>query len=100
DASREMVVEVVVQLARALDYIHALGFVHGDIKPSNVLVCRPEIGGGMPQAKLIDFGLARMLRDPEPEVADDLPNDSLTLVLGTPGFSAPEKVKGLPIDPR
>ena len=59
-ATREQIVEQFLQLARALDYIHALGLVHGDIKPSNVLVTRGE-GDAAPQAKLIDFGLARML---------------------------------------
>ncbi len=99
-ASREMVVEVMVQLARALDYIHALGLVHGDIKPSNVLVYRPDGPDGMPQAKLIDFGLARMLREPEPVPSDDLPGGAPIMVLGTPGFSAPEKVKGQAPDGR
>ncbi|MCA9705430.1 MAG: protein kinase [Myxococcales bacterium] len=99
EASREMVVEILVQLARALDYLHALGLVHGDIKPSNVLVCRPE-GGGTPQAKLIDFGLARMLREPEPVPSDDLPGGAPIMVLGTPGFSAPEKVRGQAPDGR
>jgi tetratricopeptide (TPR) repeat protein len=61
-APRETVVEIFVQLARALDYIHALGFVHEDIKPSNVIVCQPETDGSQPQAKLIDFGLARLFR--------------------------------------
>lgn len=100
EATREMVVEVVVQLARALDYIHALGLVHGDIKPSNVLVCKPEAEGAAPQAKLIDFGLARVLREPEPVVPDDGPDGVGIMVLGTPGFSAPEKVKGQPTDAR
>jgi len=98
-ASREFIVEMFVQLARALDYIHALGLVHGDIKPSNVLVCTPEGEGSMPQAKLIDFGLARMLRDPE-TMAEELAEEGPIMVLGTPGFSAPEKVKGQPTDGR
>jgi len=100
EATREMVVEVVVQLARALDYIHTLGLVHGDIKPSNVLVCKPEAEGAAPQAKLIDFGLARVLREPEPVIPDDGPDGVGIMVLGTPGFSAPEKVKGQPTDAR
>jgi serine/threonine protein kinase/predicted transcriptional regulator len=96
-ASRETIVETFIQLARALDYIHALGLVHGDIKPSNVLVARPD-GDTVPQAKLIDFGLARMLRAPAPN-ADDGDPATITVV-GTPGFSAPERVRGEPGDAR
>ncbi|MEZ4381816.1 MAG: serine/threonine-protein kinase [Nannocystaceae bacterium] len=94
---RETIVEIMVQLARALDYIHTLGFVHEDIKPSNVLVCAPETVGGVPQAKIIDFGLARVLRRPTELVADD--NEEIE-VHGTPGFSAPEKVRGETTDAR
>ena len=98
-ASRELIAELFVQLARALDYIHALGLVHGDIKPSNVLVCDPESPDSPPQAKLIDFGLARMLRGPEVDEAVATDEDGIIL-LGTPGFSAPEKVKGHAADAR
>lgn len=104
NASREVTAEVFVQLARALDYIHALGLVHGDIKPSNVLVCASVDEAVPPQAKLIDFGLARMLRDPLPpedsdDDAEESDEDTIT-VLGTPGFSAPEKVRGESADSR
>jgi len=99
DASRETIVEVVVQLARALDYIHALGLVHGDIKPSNVLVMAPTHPDGQPEAKLIDFGLARMLRGSE-QGAETGPDGEGIMILGTPGFSAPEKVKGKVADSR
>ena len=98
-AARETTVEIFVQLARALDYIHTLGFVHEDIKPSNVIVCQPEAEGGQPQAKLIDFGLARLFR--RPRVSPELLEDPEAIkVLGTPGFSAPEKLKGEPTDSR
>lgn len=99
-ATREQIVEQFLQLARALDYIHALGLVHGDIKPSNVLVTRGE-GDAAPQAKLIDFGLARMLREPTATipVAESDDDESIT-VLGTPGFSAPEKIRGQLTDAR
>lgn len=99
DAKRETIVEVFVQLARALDYIHALGLVHGDIKPSNVLVTPSRTPDGQPQAKLIDFGLARMLRGTE-AAAETGPDGEGIVVLGTPGFSAPEKVRGKPTDAR
>ncbi len=98
-ASRETIVEIFVQLARALDYIHALGFVHEDIKPSNVIVCQPESEGGQPQAKLIDFGLARLFRRGK-IAASEIDDPEEYKVLGTPGFSAPEKVKGEPTDSR
>ncbi|MCY1056398.1 protein kinase [Nannocystis sp. SCPEA4] len=103
-APRETIVELFVQLARALDYIHAVGFVHGDIKPSNVIVCQPDVDGGQPQAKLIDFGLARLfrhhrkLKDLALDQLDE--NEELIKVRGTPGFSAPEKVRGEVIDSR
>ncbi|MCA9690406.1 MAG: serine/threonine-protein kinase [Nannocystaceae bacterium] len=97
-AGRETIVEIFLQIARALDYIHTLGLVHEDIKPSNVIVCPPETAEGQPQAKLIDFGLARVLRGPQPsEVIDD---PDVVMVLGTPGFSAPEKVRGQATDSR
>ncbi|MDC0722143.1 serine/threonine-protein kinase [Nannocystis bainbridge] len=103
-APRETIVELFVQLARALDYIHAVGFVHGDIKPSNVIVCPPDVDGGQPQAKLIDFGLARLFRHHRKlkDLALDQLDDSeeLIKVRGTPGFSAPEKVRGEVIDSR
>ena len=103
NASREVIAEVFVQLARALDYIHALGLMHGDIKPSNVLVCASADPSSPPQAKLIDFGLARMLRDPLPteDADEDEESDEDTItILGTPGFSAPEKVRGQATDAR
>ena len=98
-APRETDVELFVQLARALDYIHTLGLVHEDIKPSNVVVCPPESASGQPQAKLIDFGLARMLRGPG-ALNPELDDPDAIMVLGTPGFSAPEKVRGQLTDSR
>ena len=91
---REVIVDMFVQLARALDYIHALGMVHEDIKPTNVLVTVPA--NGQAQAKLIDFGLAKALRTPDAEKSEE--DDDV--VLGTPGFSAPEKIQGKRTDSR
>jgi serine/threonine protein kinase len=97
-ATRDTIAELFVQLARALDYIHALGLVHGDIKPSNVLVAPAQGGESVPQAKLIDFGLARFLRGADASAEGE--DDSEIMVLGTPGFSAPEKVRGDTTDAR
>ncbi|MFH8802205.1 serine/threonine-protein kinase [Streptomyces sp. NPDC017936] len=75
-------------LAHALTNIHAAGIVHRDLKPSNVMV---TIEG----PRVIDFGVARAL--------ETLPGDSgptrTGAVIGSPGFMAPEQVRGGRITP-
>ncbi|MFB7917364.1 bifunctional serine/threonine-protein kinase/ABC transporter substrate-binding protein [Streptomyces sp. NPDC056061] len=63
-------------LARALASVHAAGLVHRDVKPGNVLL-------GADGPRLIDFGVAR--------VADATALTATDLVVGTPGFLAPEQ---------
>ncbi|WP_151773443.1 serine/threonine-protein kinase [Streptomyces abyssomicinicus] len=69
-------------LARALCDIHGAGLVHRDLKPSNVLI---TIDG----PRVIDFGIARAL-----ESADDSGLTRAGAVVGSPGFMAPEQVRG------
>lgn len=74
-------------LAHALQDIHAAGIVHRDLKPSNVLI---TIDG----PRVIDFGIARAL--------ETLAGDGLTRtgsLVGSPGFMAPEQVRGDRITP-
>ncbi|MEU9241256.1 serine/threonine-protein kinase [Streptomyces sp. NPDC048385] len=74
-------------LAHALGNIHAAGIVHRDLKPSNVML---TIEG----PRVIDFGIARAL--------ETLPGERLTQtgsLLGSPGFMAPEQVRGDRITP-
>jgi tetratricopeptide (TPR) repeat protein len=73
---------IALDLARALAQVHALGIVHRDIKPDNILVEPAADGPGTP--KLADFGLAR----PE-EAAEHL--TQADTVLGTPAYMAPEQ---------
>lgn len=77
-------VGVVDQVARGLSAIHAVGIIHGDIKPSNIL-----IGQGF-RAVVVDFGLMRWLGDAE----------DMSVVVGTPAYIPPEVVRADSLDLR
>ncbi|QIY72452.1 serine/threonine-protein kinase [Streptomyces sp. RLB1-33] len=74
-------------LAHALKDIHAAGLIHRDLKPSNVLV---TIDG----PRVIDFGIARAL-----ETVTDGGLTSTGALVGSPGFMAPEQVRGDRVTP-
>jgi serine/threonine-protein kinase len=84
----ETIVNVIEQVAPALDYAHNKSVLHRDLKPSNVLM---DDGGG---AYLTDFGIARVLGEQG--------NKSITTqgVVGTPSYMSPEQAQGLPLDGR
>ncbi len=84
---------VVADVAAALDYAHAHGVIHRDVKPANILLRREdqlaELTGGPPfTAVLTDFGVARMLADVQ------LTGTGATI--GTPDYMSPEQAKGEP----
>jgi class 3 adenylate cyclase len=87
---RQRVLDVVVQIARALEAIHARGIIHRDLKPENVML-RPD-----GSVALADFGVAKSL----------LKDDHLGLtqtrhgeVVGTPYYLSPEQASGAAITP-
>jgi serine/threonine-protein kinase len=74
--------QIAVQVARALDYIHSQKIIHRDIKPENVHISPTGV------AKLIDFGIAK---------AENVSMTRAGFVLGTPSYMAPEQVLGKPV---
>lgn len=83
----EKVVEIVAQVADALDYAHRQGLIHRDVKPNNILIDRE----GRPL--LADFGLAKPIQTDKNLTADGV-------MMGTPNYMAPEQALGLSIDGR
>jgi serine/threonine protein kinase len=79
------VVELVRQVASAVSAAHARGVVHRDLKPSNLFL-RPTASGAL-DVKVLDFGISKILGDP----VDDTTSG---LVLGSPGYAAPEQARG------
>lgn len=75
-------IDIIKQVAKALNYLKEQGIVHCDIKPGNILLTRDDI------AKLGDFGFARIRRDLDRQVEE---KDS---VLGTPEYISPEQALG------
>jgi serine/threonine-protein kinase len=93
------VLRVARGLLEGLAAAHLLGVVHGDIKPTNVLIPRTRDGLDVP--KLIDFGLARATSraDLSRDLGEGSPPQS-GVVLGTARYMAPEVLRGADADTR
>ncbi len=78
-------VEIMRQVAGALDAAHAEGVVHRDLKSDNIML--EEVGGHQDWAKVLDFGIAKIQEPIGQDPALTAPN----IVIGTPQYMSPEQ---------
>ncbi len=77
--SVENAIELIIKVSRAVAYAHSSGVIHRDLKPSNILLDKSM------EPKIVDFGLARLMRIDEPKIT--VPGEKLLSI----GYGAPEQ---------
>ncbi len=86
-----------IDIVDALAAAHAAGIVHRDLKPSNVVIT-PE-----GSAKVLDFGIAKLVARDDPDGSDRGTTDAVTderAIVGTLGYLSPEQASGGAVDGR
>src|SRR5213078_2012785 len=104
-APLEKLLKYLTQVAEGLAKAHAVGIVHRDLKPDNIMITRDDY------AKILDFGLAKLVEAPEPKpdreggVGSDQGSSEIAtaimplhttpgMVMGTAGYMSPEQAQG------
>ncbi len=115
----ERVLKIMKQVCAGVGAAHALNLIHRDLKPANIMVTEPlgtnnlenyglvfaesnpnlgqsgDVPAGELTAKVLDFGLAKILND---EILGDDKTDLKTGIMGTPFYMSPEQCSSKPVD--
>ena len=86
---------VLVQICDGLGAAHAVGVIHRDLKPDNVIVVPTSDGAEL--VKLLDFGVAKLVNRDDEDVGFQTQAGS---VIGTPAYMSPEQAGGMAVDQR
>jgi serine/threonine-protein kinase len=86
------IVDIGIELTRALDYAHKKGIVHRDVKPGNIMMVEDRR-----TIKVTDFGICHI---ENPEGGEQTEHTRMGDVLGTPNYMSPEQVAGGKVDAR
>ncbi len=78
----KLAVEIIIQVAEALEHAHKTGLIHRDVKPKNIMITKEGV------VKLADMGLARAITDVEAAEAE------AGRAFGTPYYISPEQIRG------
>jgi serine/threonine protein kinase len=92
--SAEQVAALGRQIAQGMAAAHALGIIHGDLKPANLLVTRSGV------VKITDFGLARRAAPPTSQETQEWSSSEGSGIAGTPSYMSPEQSRGDPLTPK
>ncbi len=93
-------VETARQALRSLSEAHTKGIIHRDLKPDNLFFASVTSGDASDEiVKILDFGIAKMLRDNDESAMDAVETQAGT-VFGTPRYMSPEQAQGKPLDAR
>src|SRR5438128_10657579 len=94
----DQLLEIAVQVADALSASHVKGIIHRDLQQATIFLTKNG------QTKVLDFGLAKLIRDDHLATSEETPvEDSLTAVGVIPGtavYMSPEQARSEPLDPR
>jgi serine/threonine-protein kinase len=86
---------IIGEMCEVLQAAHDEGIIHRDLKPANLMIVEPDTP--RERIKVMDFGLAKLV---EGEAARKVTDTNIDFAVGTPGYIAPEQVRGEEMDHR